>query len=92
MMTVPWAKYNEFDIKSIHIPTQILFESTVGQNAKPQTDSLDQCPGLVPRTETLGEMFPEVPNRGTISDLERNLNAIGRESWDERYRPILPSA
>ena len=29
ILTVPWAKYNEFEIKSIHIPTQILSDSTL---------------------------------------------------------------
>ena len=29
ILTVLWAKYNEFEIKSIHIPTQILSDSTL---------------------------------------------------------------
>ena len=29
ILTVPWANCNEFDIKSIHIPTQILSDSTL---------------------------------------------------------------
>ena len=72
-----------------HIPSSTMLLDNM-QNPRPIPWT--KYPGLVPRIETLGEMFPKVPNRGTISDLERNLSAIGRECWDERYRPILPSA